>query len=87
MHSGEQTRPWIEDMGDGGPVREIVLKQLNHYMENLDEVIVALQTNLRLCKAILKFCRDELLHDHKLKARNLAWMTGKESRGRIRDDF
>ena len=74
-------------MGDGGPVREIGLKKLNRYMEKLDEIIVALQGNLRVCNATLKFYRDELLQDRKLRARNLAWMTDKQSRARIREDL
>ena len=82
-----QTRPYIEDTGDGGAVREIGLKKLNRYMEKLDEIIVALQGNLRVCEAALKFYRDELLQDRKLKARDLSWITDKESRARIEEDL
>jgi hypothetical protein len=67
-------------------VPEIGLKKLNRYMEKLDEIIVALQGNLRVCKAALKFYRDELLQDRKLRARKLAWMADKASRARIRED-
>lgn len=68
-------------------MREIGLKELNRYMEKLDEIIVALQGNLRVCNAMLKFYRDELLQDRKLRSRNLAWMTDKQSRARIREDL
>ncbi|KAK4125412.1 hypothetical protein N657DRAFT_631727 [Parathielavia appendiculata] len=70
---------------DGRPVSEYGLKYLNGYMEKVDEVIVALQGNLRVCRAIIKFYRDELLQDRKLRARKLAWTTDKASRARIRE--
>ena len=75
-------------MGDGGGlVHETGLKRLNLKMEKLDEIIVALEGNLRVCKAALKFYRDELLQDRKLRARNLPWITDKASRARIREDL
>lgn len=82
-----QTRPYIEHIADGGAVEEIGLKVLNRYIEKLDETILALQGNLRVCKAALKFYRDELLQDRKLRARNLPWITDKASRARIREDL
>ncbi|KAK4040852.1 hypothetical protein C8A01DRAFT_35128 [Parachaetomium inaequale] len=81
------TRPYIEDTDDGGPVHEIGIKKLNGYMEKLDEIIVALQANLRVCKAALRFYRDELLQDRKLKTRNLAWLADRDARARIREDL
>ena len=66
---------------------ELGLKILNRYMEKLDEIIAALQGNLRVCEAALRFYRDELLQDRKLKARNLAWLTEAESRTRIEEDL
>ncbi len=74
-------------MADGGSVPEIGLKMLNRYMEKLDEIIVALQGNLRVCEAARKFYRDELLQDRKLKARKLAWMADKASRARVQEDL
>lgn len=68
-------------------MREIGLKKLNRYMEKLDEIIVALQGNLRVCEAALKFYCDELLQDRKLKARDLSWIRDKESRTRIEEDL
>lgn len=87
LMSAWQTRPYIENMADGGAVQEIGLKILNRYMEKLDETIVALQGNLRVCEAALKFYREELLQDRKLKARNLAWMMDEDSRTRIEEDL
>ncbi|KAG7285862.1 hypothetical protein NEMBOFW57_008156 [Staphylotrichum longicolle] len=81
------TRPYVEKIGEEGPVAETGLKELNRYMEKLDEIIVALQGNLRVCNAALKFYRDELLQDRKLRSRNLAWVTDKQSRARIREDL
>ena len=68
-------------------MHDIGIKELNGYMEKLDEIIVALQANLRVCKAALKFYRDELLQDRKLKTRNLVWMADREARARIREDL
>jgi hypothetical protein len=75
---------------DDRELREIGIKILNGYMERLDQLIVALQANLRVCRAITKFYRDELLQDRRLKARKLAWTTDKEFQAEIRehlDDF
>ncbi|KAK4099285.1 hypothetical protein N658DRAFT_487696 [Parathielavia hyrcaniae] len=63
------------------------IKLLNGYMEALDEIILALQGNLRVWRAMVKFYRDQLLQDHRLRSRNLAWMTERESRARIREDL
>ena len=68
-------------------MEELTLKVLNRYMEKLDEIIEALQGNMRVCEAAVKFYRDELLQDRKLKARKLAWMTETESRIRIEEDL
>ncbi len=68
-------------------MREIGLKWLNRYVEKLNEIIEALEGNLRVWKAVLKFYRSELLQDRQLKARNLEWMTDKASRARIRNSL
>jgi hypothetical protein len=74
-------------MDDRGSLHEIGIKTLNGYLEKLDEITVALEANLRVCKALLKFYHDELLQDRKLKALNLAWMADKDARARIREDL
>jgi hypothetical protein len=66
-------------------VHDITFKILNRYIEKLDEIIVALQANLRVSRALLRFYRDELLQDRKLRSRErpqLAWLNAR----RIRED-
>jgi hypothetical protein len=75
---------------NGTKVNEKGIKILNAYMEKLDQLIVALQANLRVYRAISKFYRDELLTDRRLKARKLPWATDKNFQAEIRqhlDDF
>jgi hypothetical protein len=70
---------------DDREVRETGIKILNGYMERLDQLVVALEANLRVCRAIAEFYRDELLQDRRLKARKLAWTTDTEFQAEIQD--
>ncbi|KAK3690403.1 hypothetical protein B0T22DRAFT_481582 [Podospora appendiculata] len=69
----ELTRPYIQDR-EFTEVKEEVLKKVNRYMESIDDCIVGLKANMRVCKAILKFYQRQLLQDTKLKALGRPWL-------------
>ncbi|KAK3319641.1 hypothetical protein B0T19DRAFT_445443 [Cercophora scortea] len=69
----ELTRPYIQDR-EFVEVKEEVLKKVNRYMESIDDCIVGLKANMRVCKAILKFYQTQLLQDAKLRALRRPWL-------------
>lgn len=55
-------------------MREVDLKSLNRYLENVDECIVGLEANIRVCKALTQFYKNELLQDPKLGRLGQRWI-------------
>jgi hypothetical protein len=67
-------------------VEETVLKELNLFMESLNECIVGLEANMRVCKALIGFYKG-LLGDKKLERLKPAWIEpGREELEETIDD-
>ncbi|KAM7214010.1 hypothetical protein V8F06_010582 [Rhypophila decipiens] len=53
---------------DSAPIYEITLKTYNQYMETLDQVIIALESNLSTLQSLMAFYCDEFISDPDLSS-------------------
>ncbi|KAK4158935.1 hypothetical protein QBC43DRAFT_328170 [Cladorrhinum sp. PSN259] len=75
---------YINKTKDGAAVSEASLKKLNKCMETLQQCIIALESNLRVYKGLIKFYGDELLKDGELLDLDLPWLADGQPRARIK---